>query len=82
MSLPQCFPLARLPQAFVIQQAEAAGFKLAGTSEILANPKDPRNIPVFFLPPSLADTSAAARRRYAAIGYADAYTLRFVKPAP
>ena len=82
MSLPQCFPLARLPQAFVIQQAEAAGFKLAGTSEILANPKDPRNIPVFFLPPSLADSSAAARRRYAAIGYADDYTLRFVKPAP
>ena len=80
-SLGTCFPLARLPQAFVIQQAEAAGFQLGGTSEILANPKDPRNVPVFFLPPSLADSSAAARRHYAAIGYADDYTLRFIKPA-
>ncbi|MGC8517201.1 MAG: class I SAM-dependent methyltransferase [Steroidobacteraceae bacterium] len=79
--LETCFPMARLPQAFVIHEAEAAGFRLAGTSEILANPKDPRNIPVFFLPPTLADRSAAARRRYAAIGYADDYTLRFVKPA-
>ena len=79
--LEKCFPLARLPQAFVIHEAEAAGLRLAGTSEILANPKDPRDIPVFFLPPTLADHSAAARRRYAAIGYADDYTLKFVKPA-
>jgi predicted methyltransferase len=79
--LEKCFPLARLPQAFVIHEAQAAGLRLAGTSEILANPKDPRNIPVFFLPPSLADHSAAARRHYAAIGYADDYTLKFVKPA-
>lgn len=79
--LPTCFPWARLPQAFVIHEAEAAGFKLGGTSEALANPKDPRNIPVFDLPPSLADKSAAARRRYAAIGYADDYLLRFIKPA-
>jgi predicted methyltransferase len=80
-ALPVCFPWARLPQAFVIHEAEKAGFQLGGTSEALANPKDPRNVPVFDLPPSLADKSAAARRRYAAIGYADDYLLRFVKPA-
>ena len=79
--LGTCFPMARLPQAFVIHEAESAGFRLGGTSELLANPKDPRNVPVFFLPPSLADKSAAARRHYAAIGYADDYTLRFIKPA-
>jgi predicted methyltransferase len=78
--LAKCFPMARLPQAFVIHEAEEAGFELGGTSEILANPKDPRNIPVFFLPPTLADSSPAARRHYAAIGYADDYTLRFIKP--
>ena len=79
--LPTCFPMARLPQAFVIHEAEAAGFELGATSEALANPKDPRNVPVFFLPPTLADKTAAARRHYAAIGYADDYLLRFIKPA-
>ncbi len=79
--VPKCFPWARLPQAFVIHQAERAGFKLAGTSEALANPKDPGDISVFRLPPTLADKSAAARKRYAAIGFADAYLLKFVKPA-
>jgi predicted methyltransferase len=78
---PKCFPWARLPQAFVIHEAERAGFQLGGTSEALANPKDPRDIPVFDLPPSLADKSAAARKRYARIGYADDYLLKFVKPA-
>ena len=79
--VPECFPWARLPEAFVIHEAQRAGFRLGGTSEALANPKDPRNIPVFDLPPSLADNSAAARKRYAGIGYADDYLLKFVKPA-
>ncbi len=79
--IEKCFPWARLPQAFVIHEAQRAGFRLGGTSEALANPKDPRDIPVFDLPPSLDDKSAAARKRYAAIGYADDYLLRFVKPA-
>ena len=34
-------------QDYTIQIAEQAGFKLAGTSEINANPKDPRNQPVW-----------------------------------
>jgi predicted methyltransferase len=80
-SLADAFPLARLPQAFVIQEAENAGFKLGGTSEILANPKDPHNVSVFMLAPTLADKTPAQRSHYAAIGYSDEYTLRFVKPA-
>jgi predicted methyltransferase len=80
-ALADAFPLSRLPQAFVIQEAKRAGFQLGGTSEILANPKDPRNVSVFMLAPTLDDKSAAERQRYAAIGYSDEYTLRFVKPA-
>jgi predicted methyltransferase len=34
-----------LPEAFVIKEAEAAGFKLAGKSEINANPKDTKDYP-------------------------------------
>jgi predicted methyltransferase len=80
-SLADAFPLSRLPQAFVIEEAEKAGFRLGGTSEILANPKDPRNVSVFMLAPTLADKDPSERSRYAAIGYADDYTLRFIKPA-
>ncbi|GAN80756.1 class I SAM-dependent methyltransferase [Acidocella aminolytica] len=80
MSVTQSFKLGRLPQAFVVEQAERAGFRLAGTSNISANSKDPRNIPVFDLPPTLAQGSKD-RAKYEAIGPADDMTLRFVKPA-
>ena len=80
MPITQSFKLARLPQAFVIRQAERAGFRLAATSEISANPKDPRNIPVFNLPPMLMK-GAKDRSKYEAIGPADDMTLKFVKPA-
>lgn len=80
MPVTQSFKLARLPQAFVIRQAERAGFRLAATSEISANPKDPRNIPVFDLPPMLMK-GAKDRAKYEAIGPADDMTLKFVKPA-
>ena len=39
--------LHRIDPATVRQQAEAAGFKFAGESGVLENPKDPLNIPVF-----------------------------------
>jgi predicted methyltransferase len=39
--------LHRIDRATVIQQATAAGFRLAGESNALRNPKDPLNIPVF-----------------------------------
>ena len=61
--------------------AEAAGFKLAETSEINANPKDTADWPdgVWTLPPSykLKDVD---RAKYAAIGESDRMTLKFVKP--
>jgi len=39
--------LHRIDRATVIQQATAAGFRLAGESNALRNSKDPLNIPVF-----------------------------------
>jgi len=64
----------------VIKLAEAAGFKLAGRSEINANPKDKADYPdgVWTLPPTYA-RGAADRAKYAAIGESDRMTLRFVK---
>lgn len=70
-----------LPQAYVIALAEAAGFRLAGKSEVNANPRDTKDYPdgVWTLPPSLAkgDTD---RAKYLAIGESDRMTLRFTKP--
>lgn len=65
----------------VIGYAKAAGFRLAGTSEVNANPKDTADWPdgVWTLPPSYA-LKDKDRARYAAIGESDRMTLRFVKP--
>jgi predicted methyltransferase len=61
--------------------AEAAGFKLAASSEINANPKDTADWPngVWTLPPSYA-LKDNDRSRYAAIGESDRMTLKFIKP--
>jgi predicted methyltransferase len=61
--------------------ASAAGFKLAGESEINANPKDTTDWPkgVWTLPPSY-ELGVVDRAKYAAIGESDRMTLRFVKP--
>ena len=61
--------------------AEAAGFKLAASSEINANPKDTADWPdgVWTLPPSLR-LKDKDRDRYLAIGESDRMTLKFVKP--
>ncbi|MBW6522093.1 methyltransferase [Sphingomonas sp. RHCKR47] len=70
-----------LKVATVRQLAEQAGFKLAESSEVNANPKDTADYPkgVWTLPPTYAggDTD---RAKYAAIGESDRMTLRFVKP--
>jgi predicted methyltransferase len=70
-----------VPEAFVIQQVEAAGFKLAGKSEINANPKDTKDYPkgVWTLPPTY-ELKDVDRAKYQAIGESDRMTLRFVKP--
>lgn len=70
-----------LPQAWIIEQAEAAGFRLAATSELNANPRDTADHPggVWALPPTFRNGDAD-REKYAAIGESDRMTLRFVKP--
>jgi predicted methyltransferase len=67
-------------QDYMIQLAEKAGFKLAGKSEINANPKDRRDHPVWSLPPTLRE-GQKDRAKYLAIGESDRMTLKFIKPA-
>jgi predicted methyltransferase len=61
------------------QLAEQAGFKLMGTAEINANPKDQRNQPVRNLPSTLR-LGQKDRAKYLAIGESDRMTLKFTKP--
>ncbi len=70
-----------VPEAFLIAQVEAAGFRLAGKSEINANPKDTKDHPrgVWTLSPTYA-LGSVDRAKYAAIGESDRMTLRFLKP--
>jgi predicted methyltransferase len=71
-----------LPEKWVIEKIEAAGFKLAGKSELNANPKDTKDYPdgVWTLPPTyrLGDKD---HDKYAAIGESDRMTLKFTKVA-
>ncbi len=67
-------------QAQVIAMAQAAGFELAGQSEINANPRDTKDHPngVWTLPP-VGRHDAEDTAKYQAIGESDRMTLRFVK---
>ncbi len=69
-----------LPEAWVIEKVEAAGFELAGKSEVNANPNDTTDHPngVWTLPPSLA-LGEQDRDKYLAIGESDRMTLKFTK---
>jgi predicted methyltransferase len=71
-----------LPEKWVISEIEAVGFKLAGKSEINANPKDTKDWPegVWTLPPTLR-LKDQDRAKYVAIGESDRMTLKFVKVA-
>jgi predicted methyltransferase len=78
-----------VPEAYMIQLAEKAGFKLGGKSEINANPKDDTDHPfgVWTLPPVRQSSENGKpvdpsfdRAKYDAIGESDRMTLRFVKP--
>jgi len=70
-----------LPTDYVVKLAENAGFKLAGQSEVNANPKDTKDYPdgVWTLPPALVK-GEQDKAKYLAIGESDRMTLRFVKP--
>ena len=79
MPLEQCFKLSRVPQPYLIREAEMAGFRLGGTSEINANPRDPRTADVFYFPPDLSSDSGNTAH-YATLGEADNMLVKFVKP--
>ncbi|RUO36711.1 methyltransferase [Aliidiomarina shirensis] len=69
-------------QSLVVKYAEQAGFVLADSSEVNANPQDTADHPrgVWTLPPSLR-LGDENRAHYEAIGESDRFTLKFVKPA-
>ncbi|MEO9969797.1 MAG: hypothetical protein ABJG15_08235 [Hyphomonadaceae bacterium] len=76
-------------QDYAIALGEAAGFELAGTSEINANPADTADHPfgVWTLPPASYGTRDGVElpegfdnAKYVAIGESDRFTLKFVKP--
>lgn len=70
-----------LPEDYVIEVIEKAGFVFDAKSEINANPKDTANHPhgVWALPPTYRNQDMG-RERYEAIGESDRMTLRFIKP--
>ncbi|MDQ0464515.1 putative methyltransferase [Caulobacter ginsengisoli] len=76
-------------QAYVLQLAEEAGFRLGGASEINANPKDDTKHPfgVWTLPPTRLSAPRGEppkpgfdHSQYDAIGESDRMTLKLVKP--
>jgi len=71
-----------LPEKWVIERIEAAGFKLAGKSEINANPKDTKDYAdgVWALPPTLKGGDKD-REKLVSIGETDRMTLKFTKVA-
>ncbi|HZZ31928.1 MAG TPA: methyltransferase, partial [Phenylobacterium sp.] len=78
-----------VPQAYAVQLAKEAGFKLVAASEINANPKDRRDHPfgVWTLPPVRRSSpigqppdSKFDHTPYDAIGESDRMTLKFMKP--
>lgn len=71
-----------MKRSSVIAFAEAAGFKLAGESEINANPRDTHDYEkgVWTLPPTLRE-GETNRDKYLAIGESDRMTIKFEKPA-
>ena len=71
-----------MKRSSIVAFAEAAGFQLAGESDVNANPRDTHDYPggVWTLPPTLSQKEAG-RDTYLAIGESDRMTLKFVKPA-
>jgi predicted methyltransferase len=68
-------------QDFTIALARKAGFELIGSSELNANPRDTKDYPqgVWSLPPTFAE-GATNHAKYAAIGEADNFILKFRRP--
>jgi predicted methyltransferase len=71
-----------LPEPWLIEQVESAGFRLVEKTELNANAKDTKDHPggVWALPPTLrAPERSSYRARALAIGESDRMTLKFVK---
>lgn len=68
-------------QDYTVDLAKKAGFVLVGSSELDANPKDTKIWPkgVWTLPPTF-ELGAVDHAKYAAIGEADNFILKFRKP--
>ncbi len=68
-------------QDYAIALAKKAGFVVVATSEINANPRDTKDWPdgVWTLPPSFFEGDKD-RAKYAAIGEADNFVIKFRKP--
>ncbi len=71
--------LHRIPEDYMIEVGLRNGFRLAGASEINANPNDPEDINVHHLPPDLSGPESE-HAKMKAIGESDRMTLKFVKP--
>ena len=71
-----------MTEAYVIEAAQKAGFKVDNKSEINANPRDTKDYPggVWTLPPNLRNVAEADKPKFLAIGESDRMTLKFVKP--
>jgi predicted methyltransferase len=82
MTATQIADTGYVPEDLVIALATKAGFRLAGRSEVNANPRDTKDHPVgvWTLPPNFA-LKDKDHAKYAAIGESDRMTLRFVKPS-
>ena len=66
---------------YAIKMIEAQGFRLVGSSQVNANPRDTKDYEqgVWTLPPTYR-LGAKDHDKYAAIGESDRFTLKFVKP--
>jgi predicted methyltransferase len=80
-SFQQQIDTGYMTEAYVVETAGKAGFKLVNKSEINSNPKDTKDYPggVWTLPPTLR-YGDQDRDKYLAIGESDRMTLKFTKP--
>jgi len=80
-SFQQQIDAGYMTEAYDVETAQKAGFKLVNKSEINSNPKDTKDYPggVWTLPPTLR-YGAEDRDKYLAIGESDRMTLKFTKP--
>ena len=69
-----------MPESYLINLIEEAGFELVKKSDVNANSKDKKNHPkgVWTLPPTLR-LGDVDKEKYLQIGESDRMTLKFIK---